>query len=267
MILDDFDWGSRTLIVSILNVTPDSFSGDGVLDLDRALARGKQMVADGADLIDVGGESTRPGFRPVPTAEECARVLPVVSGLARLLPQTPISVDTTKAAVAAAALSAGATVVNDVCGLRGDPALADVIAAHDAWVFAMHNQRGREAASDPLDAVCAGFQASLEQADRHGIQSRRVILDPGFGFGWQLAENAEILRRLGELRQLGRPILVGMSRKRMTGAQFGWSVDQRLEASAAVTALAIANGADHVRVHDVAKMSRVVRMTDDIVRR
>ena len=267
MNLDAFPWGSRTLVVGILNVTPDSFSGDGVLDLDEAVARAGQMVCDGADIVDVGGESTRPGFRPVSAECELERVIPVIERIVRDLPGVSVSVDTTKPAVARAALDVGASVLNDVHGLCVDPSLADVAAARDAWVIAMHNQRLRPTTSDPVVAVQDGFRESLDIAHRHRIALGRVILDPGFGFGWSLAENAELLRRLSELRIDRRPILVGMSRKRMTGEQFGWGVEQRLEGSAAVTALAVANGADLVRVHDVAEMVRVVRMADSIVRR
>ncbi len=267
MELDAFPWGSRTLIVGILNVTPDSFAGDGIVDVPRALALAEQMVLDGADIIDVGGESTRPGFQPVSAEVELERVVRVIERASSSLLATPISIDTTKPEVALAALDAGAAILNDTNGLQGDPALADVAAARDAWVIAMHNQRTRKPVADPVEAVLDGFRESLLIAGRHGVDHDRVILDPGFGFGWELSENAEILRRLSELRSLRCPILVGMSRKRMTGEQFGWGVDQRLEGSAAVTALAVANGADLVRVHDVAEMTRVVRMADDIVRR
>ncbi len=266
MELDDFAWGSRTLIVGILNVTPDSFSGDGLLDQEAAVDRGQQMAFEGADIIDVGGQSTRPGYESVSAEVECERAIPVIARLASLLPATPISVDTSKATVAAAAFAAGATILNDINGLRGDPQLAAAAGARDAWVIAMHNQRNRPASPDPLDTVLAGCRKSIDDGRRHGVCEQRIILDPGFGFGWNQAENAEILRRLSELRVLGRPILAGMSRKRMTGEQFGWDVDQRMEGSAAVTALAIANGADLVRVHDVAEMTRVARMADSIVR-
>ncbi|MDE2745603.1 MAG: dihydropteroate synthase [Chloroflexota bacterium] len=266
MELDAFPWGSRTLIVGILNVTPDSFAGDGVIDVAQAVATAEQMVRDGADIIDIGGESTRPGYQPVSTETEMERILPVLERTAAGLPETPISVDTTKPAVALAAFDAGAAMLNDINGLQGDPALADVAAARDAWVIAMHNQRHLSPAADPVATVLNGFRESLAIASRHGVDHERMILDPGFGFGWELSENAEILRRLSELRVLRCPILVGMSRKRMTGEQFGWGVEQRLEGSAAVTALAVANGADLVRVHDVAEMTRVVRMADDIVR-
>ena len=266
MDLDAFPWGSRTLIVGILNVTPDSFAGDGVIDPAQAAVLAEQMVVDGADIIDIGGESTRPGFQPVAEQLELDRVLPVIERVSSSLPTTPISIDTTKPAVALAAFDAGASVLNDINGLQGDPALAMVAAARGAWVIAMHNQRRRPTGTDPIAAVLDGFRESLSIAMRHGVEHERVILDPGFGFGWSRSQNAEILRRLSELRALRRPLLVGMSRKRMTGDQFGWGVEQRLEGSAAVTALAVANGADLVRVHDVAEMCRVVRMADDIVR-
>jgi dihydropteroate synthase len=264
--LDEFPWGSRTLLIGILNVTPDSFSGDGVIDAACAVARAEQMVRDGADIIDIGGESTRPGYQSVPAEIELERAVPVIERVSANLPRTPISIDTTKSAVAVAAFEAGASLLNDTNGLRGDADLAEAAAASDAWVIAMHNQRQRAPASDPVAAILDGFCESLETAERHGIDHQRIILDPGFGFGWALSENAEILRRLREFRVLRRPILVGMSRKRMTGEQFGWGVEQRLEGSAAVTALAVANGADLVRVHDVAEMTRVVRMADDVVR-
>lgn len=266
MDLDDFAWGSRTLIVGIVNVTPDSFSGDGLLDLDAAVARGEQLAHEGADILDIGGQSTRPGYKTVAPDVECERVVPVIDRLASRLPAMPISVDTTRSTVANAAFAAGATILNDINGLRRDSQLAASAGAHDAWVIAMHNQRDRPSATDPIDAVLAGWRASMQIACHHGVRKERLILDPGFGFGWKPGENADILRRLCELRVLGRPILVGMSRKRMTGEQFGWDVTDRAEGSAAVTAIAIANGADLVRVHDVAQMSRVARMADHIVR-
>lgn len=266
MELDDFAWGSRTLIVGIVNVTPDSFSGDGLLDLEAAVARGEQLAQEGADILDIGGQSTRPGFLTVAPEVECERVVPVIDRLASRLPAMPISVDTTRSTVAHAAFAAGATILNDINGLRGDTQLAAFAGAQDAWVIAMHNQRDRPSVVDPVDAVLAGCRESMRIACRHGVREERLILDPGFGFGWELDENAEILRRLSELRALGRPILVGMSRKRMTGEQFGWDVTDRAEGSAAVTAIAIANGADLVRVHDVAQMARVARMADSIIR-
>ena len=224
------------------------------------------MQADGADIIDIGGESTRPGFTPVDAAEEIRRTAAIVARIARELPETPLSIDTSKAPVAAAAFDAGAAVLNDVDGLRGDAALAPLAAQRAAAVIAMHNQRGQPPASDPIEAVLAGFRASLQIAETAGLEAKRMILDPGFGFGWGLSGNAEILRRLGELRSLGRPLLVGISRKRMTGAQHGWGAASRLDGSAAATALAVAHGADLIRVHDVEQMARVARIADDIMR-
>ncbi len=261
-----FTWGERTWIVGILNLSPDSFSGDGLSDPDAALARATQMLRDGADALDIGGESTRPGFTPISAEEELRRIVPAIARIARELPRLPLSIDTTKPEVAKAAFDSGASILNDIHGLRGDPALAVVASNYRATVIAMHNQRGRPLADDPVCAALDGFRTSLCIAAEAGIAEERIILDPGFGFAWTLRENAAILRRLRELRVLGRPILVGMSRKRMTGAQHGWGVERRLEGSAAATAIAIANGADLVRVHDVAEMSRVARITDDIIR-
>ena len=205
----DFVWGSRTYIVGVLNVTPDSFAGDGLLDVDAAVERGLAMCRAGADLIDVGGESTRPGFEPVSLAEEFARVCPVLEALQANGVAAPLSIDTTKPEVAEAAFCAGAALLNDINGLRGDPRLAEVAARHGVPVIAMHNQRGRPMAADPIAAVLEGFTASLACASGAGIAAERVILDPGFGFGWSARQNYEILARLRELRAAGRPILVG----------------------------------------------------------
>lgn len=253
-------------MVGILNTSPDSFSGDGLEDVEAALRRAVSMASEGADIIDIGGESTRPGYRPVDALEELRRTAGIVSRVVSELPETPVSIDTSKLEVARAAFDSGATVLNDGYGLRGDAGLARLAAGRASAVIAMHNQRGRSAAVDAVSAVRAGLSESLRIAVGAGVPVERMILDPGFGFGWELSENAEILRRLGELRELGCPLLVGTSRKRMTGAQHGWEVDERLPGSAATTALAIANGADLVRVHDVAQMSRVARIADDMVR-
>ena len=261
-----FPWGERTYLVGILNLSPDSFSGDGVTTLEAALARATRLAEDGADVIDIGGESTRPGFTAITVEEELRRGVPVIGCVARELPELPLSIDTTKPEVAQAAFDSGATILNDIHGLRGDPALARLASSYGVTVIAMHNQRGRPPVIDPVCGTIDGFRASLCIAAEAGIAEERIILDPGFGFGWTLRENAAILRRLHELRALGQPILVGMSRKRMTGAQHGWGVEQRIEGSAAATAIAIANGADLVRVHDVAEMSRVARIADDITR-
>ena len=263
----EFVWGSRTYIVGILNLSPDSFAGDGLSDVDAAVERALQMCRDGVDLIDLGGESTRPGFQPVALEVELARVLPVLEAIRANGVAAPISIDTTKPEVAEAALCAGAAALNDINGLRGDPRLAQVAARYGAPVIAMHNRRGRPAAADPVAALLNGFAASLACARAAGISEQRVILDPGFGFGWPPEQNYEILDRLRELRAAGRPLLAGLSRKRLTGGQFGWSPRERFEGSAAAATIAVANGADLLRVHDVPEMIRVAKIADAVVRR
>jgi dihydropteroate synthase len=264
----EFAWGSRTFLMGVINVSRDSFSGDGVANIDEAVQRARTMVEQGADIIDVGGESTRPGFQPASTAAERDAVVPVIVRLVDEL-DVPISVDTTKAEVARAALDAGASIVNDVNGLRGDvraaPTLASVAAEHGAVVVAMHNQRDRPHL-DVIGDIQTGLRESLAIAEAAGIAPARVIVDPGFGFGWRVEQNLEILRRLSELRDLGRPILVGTSRKSTIGHVLDLPVDERVEGTAATVALAIANGADIVRVHDVKEMVRAARMGDAIVR-
>lgn len=263
----EFRWGARTFVVGILNLSPDSFAGDGLADVDAAVERALGMCRAGVDLIDVGGESTRPGYAPVLLETELGRVLPVLEAMRANGVTAPISIDTTKPEVAEAALCAGASALNDVNGLRGDPRLAEVAARRADAVIAMHNRRGRSAAADPIAAALEGFAAALERARAAGIGEQRVILDPGFGFGWEAEQNYELLARLRELRAAGRPLLAGVSRKRMTGAQFGWSAAERFEGTAATVALAIANGADLVRVHDATEMMRVAQISDAVVRR
>ncbi len=271
-------WGARTYVMGVLNITPDSFSHDGlapegsatadVVAAAVALARG--MVADGADLIDVGGESTRPattGAPPLAARVERDRVVPVVAALAAALPaHIPISIDTYKVEVAAAALDAGAALINDVWGLRRDPQMAPLVAKRGMPVILMSNQRG-ERRHDPLGDVARRLARSVDVALAAGIPWDHVILDPGIGFGLSAVENLEVLRRLGELRALGRPLLVGTSRKSTIGKVLGGlPEEERLEGTAATVALSIANGADMVRVHDVRQMVRVARMADAIVR-
>ncbi len=260
-----FVWGARTFVMGVINCTTDSFAGDGVgSDLEAALSRGMRMVRDGADILDIGAESTRPGFQPVETEVELERVVPLVERLVREV-DVPLSIDTSKPAVARAALSAGASMVNDVNGLRGEPELAAVIAEVGAAAVIMHNQRNRPH-RDLIGDVQAGLGASMEIAKAAGIPSGQLIIDPGFGFGWQPGQNLEMIRRLGELRTLGRPILIGTSRKSTIGYVLDLPVEERLEGTAATVALAVANGADIVRVHDVREMGRVARMADAIVR-
>ena len=262
----EFAWGSRTYIMGIVNVTPDSFSGDGLaLDVEAAVRRAVQMREDGADIIDVGGESTRPGAGELPAVEEIRRVLPVIERLAKDL-DIPVSVDTYKAQVARAALEAGAHMINDVHGFRREPEMAKVAAEFGVPAVAMHNQRGWDF-HDTIGDIVAGLLESLRIAREQGLPEERVIVDPGFGFGWTVEQNLEMLRRLPELRVLGRPILVGTSRKSAIGAILGdLPVEERLEGTAATVALAIAGGADIVRVHDVQEMARVVKVADAIVR-
>jgi dihydropteroate synthase len=264
------EFGRRTLVMGILNVTPDSFAGDGVGDdLAAAVARAELLASEGADIIDIGGESTRPSRtrEEVSTKVEIERVLPVIRELAGRLLTVPISIDTRKAAVAAAALDAGATIVNDVWGLRGDPGMAEVIAAHPGTgVVAMHNQVGTEY-GDLLEDVCLGLRESLAVAEKAGIPSSQVIVDPGFGFAKTPAHNLELVQRLGELMGMGHAVLVGPSRKSTTGLLIG-ETDQahRLEPSLALAVLSVQAGAHIVRVHDVAETVRALRAADAVVR-
>jgi len=270
-------WGAKTYVMGILNVTPDSFSGDGVgNDLGGAIARAEQFVRDGADIVDVGGESTRPGAAFVPEEEERARVVPVIRALATRL-AVPISVDTSRASVAAAALAAGATMVNDVWALHRDPALADVVARSGAALVLMHN-RAATATVDALGGhyddvqyadvvadVIAWLRESIAVAIAAGIPRAQLIADPGIGFGKTVAQNLTLMRRLPELGTLGIPMLAGTSRKSFIGLTLDLPVEDRLEGTAATVAVAIAGGVDIVRVHDVCAMARVARMTDAII--
>lgn len=259
-----FVWGRRTYVMGIINVTPDSFAGDGTIEVDAAVARAHQMVEDGADIVDIGGESTRPGASPVPADVELARVLPVVQRLAGRLP-VPISVDTAKPEVAEAVLRAGATIINDVHGLRDAPAMAHCIAEHRAAAVVMANLRGISY-TDVIDAVEAQLAASVRIATAAAIPAERLIIDPGFGFGPAPEENLELVRQIGRLRRMGRPVLLGPSRKSTIGKVLDLPVDQRFEGTAALVAVAIERGVDIVRVHDVRGIVRVARMADAVVR-
>ena len=263
------EFGKRTLVMGILNVTPDSFSGDGVGDdVTAAVNRAQSLAAEGADIVDVGGESTRPSNtrNEVSADVEMARVLPVIRELAARLP-VPISIDTRKAKVAAAALEAGAVIVNDVWGLRGDPDMAGVVAARPGTgVVAMHNQHGTQY-GDLMEDICLGLRESLAVAERAGIPPSQVIIDPGFGFAKTPAHNLELVRRLGELMGLGQAVLIGPSRKSTTGMLIG-EKDQahRLEPSLALAVLSVQAGAHMVRVHDVDETVRALRAADAVVR-
>ena len=251
--------------MGIVNATPDSFSGDGVGgDEERAALLAEQFERDGADSIDLGAESTRPGAEPVPPEAEWRRLAPILRAV-RASTSLPITVDTVHAAVAERALAAGADGVNDIHGLRGDTGMADVVAGAGVPLIAMHNQRGR-AHTEVVADICAGFAETLEIAAAAGIQRDHIVLDPGFGFGWSAEQNFELVRRLAELRVAGLPLLLGPSRKSAIGLVLGAEPGDRLEGTAALVALAIAGGADIVRVHDVREMARVARMSDAVVR-
>lgn len=255
----------RTYLMGIINLTPDSFSGDGLgSDVAAAVTLARQLEAEGADILDIGGESSRPGATPLPPREECGRVLPALRAV-RETTELPISIDTYHAEVAEAALAAGADAVNDVWGLRRDAEMARVVARYGAWLVAMHNQRGREF-HDVIGDIRAGFETSLAIAGDAGIDPARIVLDPGFGFGWAPEQNLEMIRRLGELAEFGHPLLVGASRKSTLGYILNSPPNERFEGTAASVSLAIAGGASIVRVHDVARMRKVVKVADAIVR-
>jgi dihydropteroate synthase len=259
-----------TQLMGVVNVTPDSFSDGGLyLDPEAAIAHGRELAAAGAEILDVGGESTRPGAEPVGEEEELRRVVPVIQGLADAGSQ--ISVDTSKAAVAAAALDAGAEIVNDVTALRGDPEMAALCAERGTTVVLMHMLgEPRTMQDDPryedvVADVKAFLSARLEAAVAAGIAEERVWLDPGIGFGKTGAHNMELLRRLGELRELGRPLVVGTSRKSFIGRVDGSPADQRLGGTIASSVLAAAEGADVLRVHDVAEMRQALAVARAIL--
>lgn len=258
--------GERTLVMGILNVTPDSFSDGGKFyDHGLAVERARKMVADGADIIDLGGESTRPGFTPVREEEELARVIPVLKKLVEEIP-VPISIDTTKAAVARRALEAGAHIINDQWALRADPEMAALAAEYDAPLVLMHNQKDT-LYRDLIGDMVEYFHESVKYAGEAGVARDKVIIDPGLGFGKTAEQNLEALRRLKELRCLGYPVLIGPSRKSTIGKVLNLPVEERVEGTAAAVAVGIANGANIVRVHDVKEMVRVARMTDAILGR
>ncbi len=262
---DALVWGRRTYVMGIVNLTPDSFSGDGLNgDVAAAVALARRMEAEGADFIDVGAESTRPGGAPVTAEEEARRLLPALEAICEAV-SIPVSVDTYKAEVARQAIAAGATIVNDVWGALADPDMAWLIADADVPAILMHNQRRAEY-DDLVPEVIAGLRRIADHAQAAGVSERNIILDPGIGFGKTADHNLELLRRLPELQSLGYPLLLGTSRKSTIGRVLGLPEHDRLEGTAAAVAMSIAGGADIVRVHDVKEMVRVARMTDAIVR-
>ena len=281
-----FNWGSRTYVMGILNITPDSFSGDGIITkgdtVQLAVNQARDFLANGADILDVGGESTRPGSEPVGADEELERVIPVIEAIASEFSDALISIDTYKARVAKAAFKTGAHILNDVWGLRADPELANVAANYKVPVILMHNRSNPASVEvrnqlgnayigstyeDLMEDVKRELLVSVELAGKAGIEETRVILDPGIGFGKTREHNLELINRLDEIRALGYPVLLGPSRKSFIGFTLDLPADQRVEGTAATVAVGITRGADIIRVHDVKEMARVAKMTDAIVRK
>ena len=279
-----FEWGKRTYVMGILNVTPDSFSGDGILQREdqiaAAVSQAQQFAADGADIIDIGGESTRPGSTPVTEAEELARVLPVIEAVRKEI-SLPISVDTYRASVAEAALAAGANWINDVWGFRMDARIAQVAAQTNCPVVLMHNRSkpkdvaqeerlgGRYVGVDYDDLITdikRELGESIELALQAGVKEEHIILDPGVGFGKTVSQNLQIVDQLDQFKTMGYPILLGTSRKSFIGYTLDLPPEERLEGTAATVAIGIDRGADIVRVHDVKSIVRLAKMTDAIIR-
>lgn len=277
----NFVWGSRTYVMGILNVTPDSFSGDGILDERGIIAQALRFVADGADILDVGGESTRPSGDVVSAEIEQSRILPIIRAL-RQVTDVPISIDTYRASTAKMALETGANWVNDIWGLQHDPAMAHVVAEADCPIVIMHNGRNRERQKkedgaggyygyfhydDLIGEVSAELQQSIDLALNAGVRPANIIIDPGIGFGKTGDQNLALLNQMDALKALGYPILLGTSRKGFIGHTLGGlPAQERIEGTAATTAIGIDRGADIIRVHDVRQMARVARMTDAIIR-
>jgi dihydropteroate synthase len=280
-----FNWGSRTYVMGILNVTPDSFSGDGIITkgdaVEVAVEQARNFLACGADILDVGGESTRPGSAPVNADEEMERVIPIVRALKNNFPEAILSIDTYKAQVAEEAIRAGAQIINDVWGLRADDGLALVAAKYKTPIILMHNRSNpasveiREKFGNAyigaeyenlIEDVKRELLNSVELARKAGVAESHIVLDPGVGFGKTREHNLELIDRLNEIRELGYPILLGTSRKSFIGFTLDLPADQRVEGTAATVAVGITRGADIIRVHDVKEMARVAKMTDAIVR-
>lgn len=268
----DLELGSHVFLMGILNVTPDSFSDGGrFLKTDDAIRQAETLAEEGADLIDIGGESSRPGAAPVPIEEEIRRVVPIIEQLVKRLP-IPISIDTTKAEVAQRALAAGARIINDISALRFDPKMAALAARESVPVVLMHmigtpkDMQVHPVYTDVIREISSFFETRIRFAEQSGISRERIVLDPGIGFGKTIDHNLEILARLDEFRSLGRPLLIGPSRKSFIGQVLGLPVEERLEGTAAAAAVGILNGASIIRVHDVRAMSRVARMVKAIER-
>jgi dihydropteroate synthase len=261
----EFKWGERTYVMGVINITPDSFSGDGLgNDVAAAVALAQRFFAEGVDIIDIGGESTRPGSSSISTDEELRRVIPVIERLTGEVP-LPLSIDTYKPEVARRALTAGAYMINDIWGLKYSPELAEIAAEEGVPIVLMSNQRNTSC-QDIIAEVTSSLSKSIELALKLGVVWENIIIDPGVGFGKTLEQNLEVVCRLDELKSLGRPVLIGTSRKSMIGLVLNLPPDQRLEGTAATVAISIAKGADIVRVHDVGQMRRVCQMSDAIIR-
>jgi dihydropteroate synthase len=272
----EFRWGERTYVMGIINMSPESFSGDGMSNVDSALEQARRFVSEGADILDVGGESTRPGLASITADEEMNRVIPVIERLHREV-EVPISVDTSKLDVAEQAIKAGAEMLNDQWGLKTEPRLAELAVKEGVPIVLMSNQRdkgdydaaaGRDTShyEDVMSEVKSTLRQGIELALDKGVPPENIIIDPGIGFGKAWQQDLEIIRRLCELRELGRPILIGTSRKSLIKQVLNLPAKERVEGTAATVAIGIANGADIVRVHDVREMVRVCRMSDAIVR-
>ena len=265
-----FRWGEKTYVMGICNLSPDSFSGDGIGgDVERTLDQAQRMIAAGADIIDVGGESTRPGTEPTSQEDfdkELRLVIPAIERLAAEI-KVPISVDTYKSGVAGRAVKAGAAMINDIWGLKRDPAIAKVAFEAGVPIILMANERDAPPRAGIVAKVLADLDWGIKTAEEAGIVPENIIVDPGIGFGKTLEQNLELVNRLAELKCFRKPILLGTSRKSMIGLVLDLPVDKRLEGNLAVTAIGIANGADMVRVHDVRETALVCRMSDAIIRR
>jgi dihydropteroate synthase len=262
----EYDLASRTHVMGILNVTPDSFSDGGrYFNIEEAIKHGEKLVADGADFIDVGGESTRPGSEPISIEEEIRRVVPVVGALSKKV-SVPISIDTYKSHVAEAALQAGAVIVNDVSAMKFDPKMAPVIAKYQASVVLMHMKGAPKTMQENPTYINVTEEIKQFLRDRADVARetgiRQIILDPGIGFGKKLEHNIQIFRELGSFTSLGCPLLIGPSRKLFLGTILNLPTNERLEGTAAAVTISILNGANIIRVHDVKEMKRVVQVSD-----
>ena len=261
-----FDYGKRTYIMGILNVTPDSFSDGGDFsNIDIAVNHAKEMINEGADIIDLGGESTRPGHSYVDADEEKRRILPVIKRLKEEI-KVPISVDTYKSDVAQEALELGVEMINDIWGLTKDSNMANIVAKYDAYICIMHNQDGTEYNKDIMESIKEFLQDSIDLALKSGIKKEKIVLDPGIGFGKTFEQNLEVLKRLDEIKTLGYPVLLGTSRKSVIGNVLNVEPKQRLEGTIATTVLGIRDGVDIVRVHDVKENLKAAKMADAIYR-